>query len=101
MRKRQYLFRERQRFLSSFRIRRCADQDILIGNPRCLELLVGVLYFRSWGEIFQFNQLAIEQRNGTVQHALRSIDIDTEAKLKIRLGHALRQHALAASLVDG
>ncbi len=65
------------------------------------ELLVGVLYFRSWGEIFQFNQLAIEQRNGTVQYALRSIDIDTEAKLKIRLGHALRQHALAASLVDG
>jgi len=77
-----------------------ADQHVLVGQPVLFELQVGVADLRGRREVLEFDELAVEQGDGAVERALRAFEIDVQADLQIGLGHALREHALAAGLVD-
>jgi hypothetical protein len=82
------------------RRRRLADQHIR-RTARFFQADVGIFDIGCRRVVFQFDQLAIEGGNRGVEYLLAALDIDTLTNLKIGLGHALRQHALATSLVDG
>ena len=96
----QHLLRNLQRLAAVVRRGCRTNQDILVGQPRLLQLQVVFLDFRGRREVLEFDQLAVEQRDRRVENFLAALHFNLLADLEIGLRHALRQHALATRFVD-
>jgi 4-hydroxybenzoate polyprenyltransferase len=98
---RQHGFRLRQHAFGAGQRGRLADQPVLVVQPGAFQLAVGVANRRRRGKALEFDQLAIEQCHRLRQSLVGLRRQRLQRQRQIGLGRALRQHALAAGLVDG